>query len=141
MYIDPYPLNIHNLLCRYINEHRQRVAVTTGYLEGTEYITPLNIWHVVPGHIQNRISVNESITNKLGVDCNVSSMLKDVSATKSYRGCGDLAKHWGSIYKGMLVNDILTHIFDILVLIIICHRISSKWWRLMQVGAQVLVWW
>ena len=88
----------HNVLCTYINEYRQRVDFPTGFLEGTEYINPLHILPGVPGHINHRIVVNESSTTKLGVDCNVSSMLKDVSATKSYRGCKYLAKNLGPLH-------------------------------------------
>ena len=54
----------YNISCRYITEHRQRVAVTTGYLEGTEYITPFHVLHVVPGNIENKIAVHESSTTK-----------------------------------------------------------------------------
>ena len=54
----------YNISCRYITEHRQRVDVTTGYLEGTEYINPFHLLHVVPGNIENRIAVNESSTTK-----------------------------------------------------------------------------
>ena len=88
----------HNVLCTYINEYRHRVDFPTGFLEGTEYINPLHILPGVPGHINHRIVVNESSTTKLGVDCNVSSMLKDVSATKSYRGCKYLANNLGPLH-------------------------------------------
>ena len=96
----------HNVLCRFINEHIKGLAVTTGHLGSSSYVTPLHILSLVPRHSQHRIAVCDSGTTKLGVDTIVTCMLDTRNPNTELVGSLVMSRALEHLDLCMVRNDI-----------------------------------
>ena len=96
----------HNILCRYINEHSNRQAVSNGYLGNNKYIVPLHIPSIIPGHTHSRIAVCYGDTTNVGINVSIASRLVRLRELTSLKGVKSVSKALCILQECMAVNDI-----------------------------------